>query len=307
MKLRTAVKEYKLHVKLTRSVKSSKKVGGILDVFAKTLPPGIDLAKVRPTHITKAIHYWSEQGNHVNSIIVKIKLVSGFWKWCIDSEFTDSYPIRKIHRLKPIETAPHNVISHAEFERLLGSMDKMYEAGNVGVKQWGFFVARGRVLVTLGYKYGLRRGEILKLKRRDVDYEKLQLFIEGKGGKQALIPFRGEDKGILDELDALAEGYGSRWLICTTTGLQYTEGSMHRWWKKALKVAGLPDYYRFHDLRHSFATRFIRKNINIAVLQKLMRHSSVQTTMRYVHLDNASLRDAIDEVYGEDNGTNNNK
>ena len=65
------------------------------------------------------------------------------------------------------------------------------------------------------------------------------------------------------------------------------------WWEAALdasKVAG----YRWHDNRHTFCSRLAMKGVNLKVIQTLAGHKTITMTARYAHLDDASLRAAVD-------------
>jgi len=78
------------------------------------------------------------------------------------------------------------------------------------------------------------------------------------------------------------------------TGTRYVETKLG--WKASLRDARIADF-RFHDLRHTFATRAIRGGADVAKLQKILGHKDVTTTMRYVHLatlDTTSVTGAID-------------
>jgi len=282
MNLRTAITDY-IRYRVGRTPKAKLKVGYVLKSFALCCPGGIDLDKVKPRHVTKYIQYCIEQkGNHTNTIITNIKIISGFWKWCADNEMTTNYPIRPIHRFKHEETAPYHVMSEDNFQKLFEAADNL----------------RDQAIITLAYYYGFRRGEILNLKRSDIDYEGLTIFVKGKGGKEAFIPIL-QDVTLLKAASYIGENRKSPYLICTRTGKRLSEGYFHGWWKRLLKKAGLPDTYRFHDLRHSFATKLIRKKIPLPIVQKFLRHSDIKTTMRYVHLDDSDMRKWLEEIYKE--------
>ena len=64
--------------------------------------------------------------------------------------------------------------------------------------------------------------------------------------------------------------------------------------RKALADAGIPDF-RFHDLRHTFATRLLRKTGNLKLVSRLLGHTTVETTTRYAHVLDGDLQSAMDD------------
>lgn len=63
-------------------------------------------------------------------------------------------------------------------------------------------------------------------------------------------------------------------------------------WEEIVSVAKLQDFH-WHDLRHTFASRLVMKGVDIFTVCRLMRHKNIQTTMRYAHLANKHLEDAV--------------
>ena len=65
----------------------------------------------------------------------------------------------------------------------------------------------------------------------------------------------------------------------------------------ALKRAGIVDF-RFHDLRHTFASHFVMRGGGLKALQEILGHASIKTTMRYAHLSQEHKRKAINLLNG---------
>jgi len=64
--------------------------------------------------------------------------------------------------------------------------------------------------------------------------------------------------------------------------------------RDALTAAGIVDF-RFHDLRHTFATRMLRQTGNIKLVSRLLGHSSIETTARYAHVLVDDMRAALED------------
>src|SRR4051794_16711810 len=139
---------------------------------------------------------------------------------------------------------------------------------------------------------GLRRGELLALRWRDVDFAAKAIRVRASfAGDQLTTPKSGKVRSVPmapDVAAALARIGQRDWLtddddlvFISPTG-SYVEGSaLRRRYVAALKRAGLRPL-RFHDLRHTFGTRMIAK-ADIRRVQEWMGHADIQTTMKYLH------------------------
>ena len=72
-------------------------------------------------------------------------------------------------------------------------------------------------------------------------------------------------------------------------------GSIRKAFKNACSRAGIKNL-RFHDLRHTFATRLVLSNVDLATVSKLLGHSSIQMTMRYSHPTPEALKQAVSKL-----------
>jgi site-specific recombinase XerD len=68
-----------------------------------------------------------------------------------------------------------------------------------------------------------------------------------------------------------------------------------RWWEQAIQKSGVVNF-RWHDCRHTFCSRLAMKGVNLKVIQALAGHKTIAMTARYAHLDDASLRAAVDSL-----------
>lgn len=95
-------------------------------------------------------------------------------------------------------------------------------------------------------------------------------------------------------------------LVTRANGLAYVcpgqDGEWNRdwerWFERCVQAAGVPDF-RWHDLRHTFASRMVMAGVNLRTVQKLLGHKGILMTMRYAHLTPAHLRDAVERLAGE--------
>jgi len=145
-----------------------------------------------------------------------------------------------------------------------------------------------RLILELGFYTGMRRSEIRNLKWTHVDLSRRQLeIINSKSGKKRFVDI-GEI--LFNTLQEVTENSVSEFVV---TGRQ---GGQSKDWtgafKKALKEAQIEDF-RFHDLRHSFASHLVMGGTPLVTVSELLGHSNIQMTMRYSHLSPAHKRQAI--------------
>ncbi len=116
----------------------------------------------------------------------------------------------------------------------------------------------------LAYGSGLRVSEIIHLQPTNIKETMIEV-LSGKGDKDRMVPI---PKG---------------WKLEYTKEipLKTTQRSLERNFKNFLKLAGLPNNYTFHSLRHGFATRLIESGVPISHVQVLMGHSNLATTSIY--------------------------
>jgi len=125
---------------------------------------------------------------------------------------------------------------------------------------------------------GCRRDEIRKLERSQIDGDYIRLW-KTKTKRPRSVPLTDRAKELVDKY--------------VPFNLSVTQ--IHRTWKKAQKEMGLENDRDFvlHTLRHTTATRLLDTTNNIVVVQKMLGHSKITTTLRYAHLADDGLLDSI--------------
>ena len=131
--------------------------------------------------------------------------------------------------------------------------------------------------ITVLIDTGMRRGELLGLKEKDVDGDWIRLWTSKTKGARS-IPLSERAKS------ALSQGM-----------FDITLGDLRAVWGKLKSEMGLDadDDFVLHTLRHTAATRTLAKTKNVVVVQKLLGHKSVKTTLRYAHLSDDELLAAV--------------
>lgn len=147
-----------------------------------------------------------------------------------------------------------------------------------------------RAMLSLIYACGLRRGELLNLRIEDIDSKRGLLRInKGKGNKDRLVPISAKMVALLREYyryekpkEYLFEG--------EKQGEKYSEGSIQKVLKSALKKAKISKPATLHWLRHSYATHLLESGTDLRFIQELLGHNSSKTTEIYTHVSQKSLQ-----------------
>jgi integrase len=131
---------------------------------------------------------------------------------------------------------------------------------------------------------GLRFSEQYNLRWRQVDLKRNQLtLLDTKSGGTQYLPIGPDARAALKRLRALAP---KSELVCP-------DEKLHRAWWDAVRAEARIARYRWHDNRHTFASRLVQAGVPILVVNKLMRHATLQMTMRYAHLAPENFQDAL--------------
>jgi integrase len=147
---------------------------------------------------------------------------------------------------------------------------------------------------------GCRMQECLDLEWRAIDWRNMQMRVTGKGSKTRTIPMsnavynllwtypRADEKVFTYLVQRADHAPRGKRIPIEREGLKSI-------FERAVKKAGIEDF-SFHDLRHTCATRLLRKKGNMRLVKELLGHEDMNTTMKYAHVTTDDLRNAMDET-----------
>jgi len=152
-----------------------------------------------------------------------------------------------------------------------------------------------KTIVQFLFYTGLRITECLTLTVDDVDFDNRMIHVRhGKGDKERKVPLSEKLIPVLTEYKEMIrpEANSNRFFALAKTGKVsdvYVNRTLHETtaklgWKKVVSC---------HVLRHSFASHLVKNNIHVVHIQKLLGHSDLKTTSRYVHANHDELAEAI--------------
>jgi len=153
----------------------------------------------------------------------------------------------------------------------------------------GPLAVRNRALVELVYSAGLRSAETVGLDLGDVDFDREQIHVRGKGGKERIVPLGEEAAHLLahylhEARPRLVRGAENA-VFVSARGRRLDTSTLRR-------VFANP-----HRLRHAFATHLLEGGADLRTIQDLLGHSSLSTTQLYSHVDGRRLRRVYDRAH----------
>ncbi|MBI4715997.1 MAG: tyrosine-type recombinase/integrase [Nitrospirae bacterium] len=190
------------------------------------------------------------------------------WEWCRDN------PMHRV-TMEPVHNQVDRWLAAKEEERLM-----------VASPVWL------REIVIFALNTGMRKGEILSLLWRDVDFSRSVLVVmKSKNRERRTLPLNSRVFELLMERQH-GGATVSDFVFSTSHGTRITDRNLSRAFYVAMEKAELENF-RFHDLRHTFATRLVQAGVDLYKVQRLLGHKTPAMTQRYAHHSPESLRDGV--------------
>lgn len=150
-----------------------------------------------------------------------------------------------------------------------------------------------RPIVETALLTGMRKEELLSLKWEQINHGLIHLS-KTKSGNPRHLPISGRLVEIFQQLRQ-QNHLKSPYVFCDAQGRRFN--TVKRSFATACRKAGITDF-RFHDLRHTFASHLIMRGAGLKPVQELLGHSDIMMTMRYAHLSSGHLKEVDFLIYG---------
>lgn len=150
---------------------------------------------------------------------------------------------------------------------------------------------RDEIMVLLGLFMGLRVSEIVGLDVENLDFGTRQAFIRGKGSRDRYVPIH---KCLVQPLTDWIAGRESGPMFGSGQADRINAGTVQWRYERLGLLAGLSSKLKTHTLRHTAATRLLRKTKNLLLVQRFLGHASIANSVVYTHLETDEVRDGVD-------------
>ena len=244
---------------------------------------GIDLYAATETELTAYIaHRRADKATTANR---RLTVFKRFYRHALRHQWVSRDPCMTLRAAKQAQRFP-KTLSEDQVTRLIQAPDIETPLG-----------LRDRTMLELMYASGLRVSEIVNLKTVAISLnEGIVRIVNGKGGKERLVPFGGEAgdwlrKYLAETRATLLAGKASDAVfIGRHTGGALTRQAFWALIKRYAAIAQIPVALSPHTLRHAFATHLLNHGADLRVVQLLLGHADISTTQIYTHVARERLK-----------------
>ena len=246
----------------------------------------LNFKKVEYSDIRFYLMYLKDEKKDDNSSINrKLSSLRGFYKFMANEGIVKSNVFSLVNGPKKSKKLPR-YFEYNELEELFKVPDTRNPLGQ-----------RDLLLLEMLYATGVRVGELVSIKVKDIDLNNRNILILGKGNKERFVQFGEYCEDILKEYlkdgRKILNNKDSEYLFLNNNGGELTERGVRFILDKLIKQTGINKNISPHMIRHSFATHLLNEGCDLLTVQKLLGHESIKATQIYTHV----TTDRLKEVY----------
>ena len=147
----------------------------------------------------------------------------------------------------------------------------------------------------------MRRNELINLRWSDVDFKETLIHVRNaedfttKNKEERVVPM---SKSLVNKMRLIKRKdlRGGEYVFHQADGIRWSGSYVTHRFVKAVRASGLNKRVRFHDLRHSYCSMLVKNNVSLYLVGKIAGHKDYQTTVRYSHLNNGDLKQAVKDL-----------
>ncbi len=274
---------------------NAKRIKMVFSKFLKT-----HLSDIEPRQVERWRTKRLRAGNKPATINRDLSSLKGALSRAVEWGFIDEHPLSKVRKEK-IDTNPiPRYLAKDEAEKLYRALDSREERirrERASANRWRrdrrvpllpdlrkvAYADHLKPMVLLSLDTGVRRGELFNLLWTDINFERRILTVRGtdaKSGKTRHIPLNRRSFGVLTDWFRQSSRIDS-YVFVGRTGGKFD--NVNKSWREVLRLAEVK-HYRWHDLRHTFASWLVMNSIDLNTVRELLGHSDLNMTLRYAHL-----------------------
>jgi integrase/recombinase XerD len=264
-----------------------------VDAYGRDLEKLVAHMTVRGVHrpadvdaeaLREFVYHLKDQGLQPSSIRRTISAVRTYFGYlaaegAVAADPTDRVEVPRAGRRLP------GVLTREEAARILDAPDPADR-----------FFWRDKALLEFAYASGVRVGELITLKVRDVDLQEGMALVLGKGARERIVPVgRAALQAMIVYLreirPVLARNRAEGVVFLNARGTPLSRMGVWKILRKQVRRAGVTKRVTPHTMRHSFATHLLEGGADLASVQEMLGHADIATTQIYTHVEREYLRD----------------
>ena len=285
------LRKYKQYLRLEKSL-SANTVDAYLTDLDKLLAyltrEGIHVFDVTLDDLHNFAAGLRDIGIHPRSQARILSGIRSFYRFLILEDYLEDDPTALLESPQLGMHLP-DVLTVEEIDRIIASVDMSKVEGQ-----------RNRAIIETLYSCGLRVSELCNLHMSDLYLEEGFMRVEGKGGKQRLVPVSPRAVNELQTyfqqrmaMSNIKPGHEDYVFLSFRRGTKLSRIMVFHFIKELVELAGIQKTVSPHTFRHSFATHLLEGGANLRAIQMMLGHESIGTTEIYTHIDRTMLREAI--------------
>ncbi len=270
-----------------------KELGYFNDYISEKRNSLVYIEEIGLSDLEEYMHHLKAKGNKSASRSRVVYILRSFYKYADRNQLCDRNYAALLDPVKIRQKEPE-YLTEEEFDELVGAMDHKIV----------------RAVVQTMFFGGLRISEavsLLKIRKNTedlqdidinnssyVDMDNRLMYVLGKGNKQRVVPICAKLYEILtDYISNIRPAVTGDRFFCTEKSGAVSPQYVNRELKRATKKLGWKKVVTNHTLRHSFASGLVSKNAPLPSIQKLLGHSDLRVTSRYIHQSISELENAV--------------
>lgn len=236
---------------------------------------GKPIEEVRTNDIRAYLYMLLDSGRQAASALDGTRgCIRTFYEWAVDEGYVDKNPARQIRPIKG-EIKERQYLTDAELERVRDACGDLTEVA----------------MIEFMYSTGCRVGELVALKKTDIDFGTHEVKIYGKGNKHRTSYMNAKCEYSLRKYMLIRED-DSPYLFVGRRKPHgpYTNRGVEKMIEQIGKKAGLTYRLMPHILRHTTATHALQRGMDVTEIQQLLGHSKLDTTMIYAKISQEDVK-----------------
>lgn len=224
----------------------------------------------------------------------KIASLKAFFHYLKYKELVKSNPFTKLDvRFREAKLLPKTI----SFQSIQAFLSTLYQQKELAKTEYQFHCCiRDIAVIELLFATGMRISELCSLKPKDIDFENNNILIYGKGAKERILQIGNQD--VISALILYQQTFQKEITACgyffvNRLKKKLSDQSVRFMINRYAELAGIDQHITPHMFRHSFATLFLEQNVDIRYIQKMLGHSSINTTEIYTHVSNTKQKDIL--------------